>query len=453
MLPKKKEDWYHPLWEAMMPGKVAYEPFTWQEDLIHIPASDPLKHTRMIGACGRRSGKTTAIVAEVVREAFTERRDSSKIHRPSMVYVIAPNYELAMKIWEPIWELFVPDHGPLTQLKKGHDKQRKIIDLAHGGRIQAKTADDPKSLQGDRVTAAFVDEAHDINEEAWANFMPALTDSKGVLRAIGIAKGKSRFRSYFQRGLDTNEDRFNAFSVASTENPYIDPQELELMREDLTDNEFKQQYLAEWAEDDGQVFKSNDELFDVEDWQIFDGPFLMGLDIGKLNDYTVAYVVDIPTMSVVAMDRFSGLDYTVLVPRVTNLFHSFACQTIHTDASGVGEPVVDMLRREGCSVSPFKFTNQSKAKIISGLAAEIEHKRVHFLKNDEQLRKELNLYEGKVMAGGQIRYSAPVGYHDDCVIALALAVEKAKKRRNTSRGANAGSYLTFSESEPWMRRW
>mgnify|MGYP003672185503 FL=1 len=50
------------------------------------------------------------------------------------------------------------------------------------------------------------------------------------------------------------------------------------------------------------------------------------------------------------------------------------------------------------------------------------------------------------MAGGQITYSAPVGYHDDCVIALALAVEKAKKRRNTSSGANAGSYLTFAES-------
>ena len=444
---KSRDEWYHPLWEQMMPGKVAYEPFPWQEDMIHVPASDPLVNTRMIGACGRRSGKTTAIVAEVVREAFTERRDASGIYRPAMVYVIAPNYELAMKIWEPIWELFVPDHGPLNMLKKSHDKNRKLVDLAHGGRIQAKTADDPKSLQGDRVTAAFVDEAHDINEEAWANFMPALTDSKGVLRAIGIAKGKSRFRSYFQRGLDDNEDRFNAFSVPSTSNPYIDAKELDLMREDLTENEFKQQYLAEWAEDDGQVFKSADDLFDVNDWQVFNGPFLMGLDIGKLNDYTVAYVIDIPTMSIVAMDRFSGLDYTVLVPRVKNLFHSFNCQTIHMDASGVGEPVVDMLRREDCSVSPFKFTNQSKAKIISGLAAEIEHKRVHFLESDEQLRKELNLYEGKIMAGGQIRYSALVGYHDDCVIAAALAVEKAKKRRNTSRSANAGSYLTFASSE------
>ena len=444
---KSRDEWYHTLWEQRMPGKVAYEPFPWQEDMIHVPASDPLVNTRMIGACGRRSGKTTAIVAEVVREAFTERRDASGIYRPAMVYVIAPNYELAMKIWEPIWELFVPDHGPLNMLNKSHDKNRKLVDLAHGGRIQAKAADEPKSLQGDRVTAAFVDEAHDINEEAWANFMPALTDSKGVLRAIGIAKGKSRFRSYFQRGLDDNEDRFNAFSVPSTSNPYIDAKELDLMREDLTENEFKQQYLAEWAEDDGQVFKSADDLFDVNDWQVFNGPFLMGLDIGKLNDYTVAYVIDIPTMSIVAMDRFSGLDYTVLVPRVKNLFHSFNCQTIHMDASGVGEPVVDMLRREDCSVSPFKFTNQSKAKIISGLAAEIEHKRVHFLESDEQLRKELNLYEGKIMAGGQIRYSAPVGYHDDCVIAAALAVEKAKKRRNTSRSANAGSYLTFASSE------
>ena len=88
---KSRDEWYHPLWEQMMPGKVAYEPFPWQEDMIHVPASDPLVNTRMIGACGRRSGKTTAIVAEVVREAFTERRDASGIYRPAMVYFIAPN--------------------------------------------------------------------------------------------------------------------------------------------------------------------------------------------------------------------------------------------------------------------------------------------------------------------------------------------------------------------------
>ena len=227
---------------------------------------------------------------------------------------------------------------------------------------------------------------------------------------------------------------------------FIDINEIEAMREELTENEYRQHYLAEWAEDDGQVFRSYQDLFTTETPLIPDGRYIMGLDIGKLHDYTVAYVVDINTGEFVDMDRFSGVDYTTLGPRIAGLYHDYGCQTIHMDASGVGEPVMDMLRQENCSVSPFKFTNESKSRIIAGMAAEIEHKRVHFLKEDTQLFKELGLYEGKVVSGGAIRYSAPSGYFDDCVIAAALAIDKLKRRRNTSRNAMRGDYLSFGAS-------
>ena len=80
------------------------------------------------------------------------------------------------------------------------------------------------------------------------------------------------------------------------------------------------------------------------------------------------------------------------------------------------------------------------------MASEIEHKRVQFLKNDTQLYKELGLYEDKVISGGAIKYSAPAGYFDDCVIAAALAIDKLKKRRNTSRGAMQSDYVSFAGS-------
>ena len=151
------EAWEHPAWKLMMPGKQEYKPFEWQREKIHKHSTKSRSVPRLIGACGRRSGKTTAIIAEVVKELFRERPDISGIRKPPLVYVIAPNYELAMKIWEPIWELFVSENGGLNNLKVSHDKMRKLIDLKNGARVQAKTADDPKSLQGDRVTAAFVD--------------------------------------------------------------------------------------------------------------------------------------------------------------------------------------------------------------------------------------------------------------------------------------------------------
>jgi phage terminase large subunit-like protein len=425
------------IWEFINDGD-PYDPWDWQAEHIHTQAHKK----RLILACGRRAGKTTAIKAEIVREALQPRKEQFGVYHAPYIYVIAPNYELTMKVWEPVWNLFVGPGAPLRDYYAGHDKTRKLVELQNGARIQAKSADDPTSLQGDRVTAAFVDEAHDLNPEAWANFMPALADSDGRLVAIGIARGKGNFRTYWQVGQE-QDPRYYSASVTSLEHPNIDEAALEEFKRDLTDAQYRQQYLAEWVEDDGTVFKNFDECFDSEWEEPQESHYLMGLDLGKIEDYTVAYVVDIGRMQFVATDRFNGLDYTLLGPRIANLYKRDRCQTVHLDGSGIGEPVADMLRNEGCAVSSFKFTNDSKARLVSTLAAEVEHGRVHFGKNDEVLKKEMELFEGSVLPGGGVKYSHPPGYHDDAVMAAGLAVMKAKKRQGTASGVMRRDYVTF----------
>ena len=425
------------IWEFINDGD-PYDPWDWQAEHIHTQAHKK----RLILACGRRAGKTTAIKAEIVREALQPRKEQIGVYHAPYIYVIAPNYELTMKVWEPVWNLFVGPGAPLKDYYAGHDKTRKLVELQNGARIQAKSADDPTSLQGDRVTAAFVDEAHDLNPEAWANFMPALADSDGRLVAIGIARGKGNFRTYWQVGQE-QDPRYYSASVTSLEHPNIDEEALEEFKRDLTDAQYRQQYLAEWVEDDGTVFKNFDDCFDSEWEEPQESQYLMGLDLGKIEDYTVAYVVDIGRMQFVATDRFNGLDYTLLGPRIANLYKRYRCQTVHLDGSGIGEPVADMLRNEGCAVSSFKFTNDSKARLVSTLAAEVEHGRVHFGKNDEVLKKEMELFEGSVLPGGGVKYSHPPGYHDDAVMAAGLAVMKAKKRQGTASGVMRRDYVTF----------
>tara|TARA_R110002153_G_scaffold211463_4_gene364109 strand:- start:528 stop:1826 length:1299 start_codon:yes stop_codon:yes gene_type:complete len=428
---------YPAIWQFINDGD-PYDPWGWQAEHVHNRSDSK----RLILACGRRAGKTTAIKAEIVREALQPRKEQFGVYHAPYIYVIAPNYELTMKVWEPVWNLFVGPGAALRDYYASHDKTRKLIELQNGARIQAKSADDPTSLQGDRVTAAFVDEAHDLNPEAWGNFMPALADSDGRLVAIGIARGKGNFRTYWQIGQEA-DPRYYSASVTSLEHPNITEDALEEFRRDLTDAQFRQQYLAEWVEDDGQVFKNFDDCFD-SDWESpQDSQYLMGLDLGKIHDFTVAYVVDVAKMQFVATDRFNGLDYTLLGPRIANLYKRYNCQTIHLDGSGIGEPVADILRKEGCSVSSFKFTNQSKATLVSTLAAEVEHGRVHFGKDDDVLRREMELFEGSVLPGGAIKYSHPPGYHDDSIMAAGLAVMKAKRRQGTASGVMKRDYVTF----------
>ena len=438
------------MWDLLTEmGPDGYTPFPWQAEHIH---ARPEK--RIVAACGRRSGKSTAIVAEAWRELTKPPTPVGGVEHRPLVYIVAPNYELTMRVWEPFVRSCIADpqsfnSPPLADLVTTYNKERRLIELKNGARIQAKSADNEVSLQGDRVTAAIVDEAHDVPDSARNEFMPALTDSHGRLIAIGVPQSSNWFRSYWERGQSSDPDdaEFYSFSVPTIANPFIDPEVVEEARMEYPEVEFRQRFLAEWAEAEGKVFKNIDDCFDGALAERVAGTqYLMGLDIAKQHDYTVAYIVDIKDMSIVASDRFNGLSYTALGPRIASLYNQYKCQTIHMDATGVGEAARDILIDEGCHVTSFKFTNQSKAQLVNTLVAEVEHGRVHFPETDEQLRRELQLFEGKVMAGGTVQYSAPPGYFDDCVMAVALAVLLAKQRQPRKINTNK-KYITFGNSK------
>lgn len=458
---------YHPLWNVLQNGR-PYEPFPWQAQHVHAQAA---VKTRSI-VIGRRGGKSSAAKAEVVSHAFMPSEVRFGVEQHPLVYVIAPNYELTMKIWQPIWDLFVGDENassgaPLASFKRDHDKNRKIIWLKNGAVIQAKSADDPKSLQGDGVTFAVVDEAQDLNEEAWANFVPSMLETKGKLLCIGIARGKGRFRSYYERGL-RGEPGFYSGSAPSTAHPGITLDMLEDERSRLSDIEFRQQYLAEWVEQDGAVFRDVASLFTapgLDEPEIFirgdaelTRPYIASLDVAKTHDYTVCYIVDPETETFVAKDRFNGLDYPSLVERVASLIVKFRCLALIMDATGVGEPVADMLRQHfaergiGCSIVGFKFTNESKANLVSTMVREVERKQVTFLRSDADLKREMDLFEATVGTGGLVRYSAPPGYFDDCVMAAGLAIVKSAKSRNISRDIEREPYIRLFANPDSRRR-
>ena len=64
-------------------------------------------------------------------------------------------------------------------------------------------------------------------------------------------------------------------------------------------------------------------------------------------------------------------------------------------------------------------TNARKAAIIETLSLAIERGDVQLLR-DPVLIAELQAYEMDRLPSGMMRYSAPEGMHDDCVIAAAL---------------------------------
>jgi hypothetical protein len=328
--------------------------------------------------------------------------------------------------------------------------------LQNGTRIFRKSGDDPRSMQGERVTYAVMEEAQDVPDEAWQNLMPGLADSNGRLAAIGITRGRGRFRSYWYRGQGADPAYYSA-SVPTSANPvmgelaekegyatvdeYIDT----VLAGDLTDIERRQQYYAEWVDGDGQVFKDFERWFDAPRWnEPYLGSFIMGIDVAKLHDFLVAYVVDVKTQTFVDSFRVQGMDYTVAGQHVADLYHRWGCIFAHMDVMSSGEAFRDILRAHGCATLPFQYSHESKGRLIGRFASEVARGNVHFLADDDVLKKEMTMFEATV-SSNLIRYDAPKGFFDDAVNAAALAVYKSAPNRRMGRSPVNKPYVTFTK--------
>lgn len=114
--------------------------------------------------------------------------------------------------------------------------------------------------------------------------------------------------------------------------------------------------------------------------------------------------------------------------------------TVFVDATGVGLPVVDVLKAAvtAATIVPVFFTHGDrrteengevrlgKAFLVSRLQALLQTGRLHLPRTAEAqaLAKELDEYEIRVSEDANDRYGAfKVGSHDDLVTALGLAVQ------------------------------
>ena len=115
--------------------------------------------------------------------------------------------------------------------------------------------------------------------------------------------------------------------------------------------------------------------------------------------------------------------------------------TLYVDATGVGQPVVDLLSAAGARPIACYFTHGDrrtqeggrvsigKAWLVSRLQSLLQTGRLHLPDTAEarQLAAELRDYEIRVDADANDRYGAfKVGSHDDLVTALGLAVQQPR---------------------------
>lgn len=178
---------------------------------------------------------------------------------------------------------------------------------------------------------------------------------------------------------------------------------------------------------------------------------VIGVDIGQRTDPTAVAVIETANRDgrshYVArhLERLPlGTPYPAVVARLQRIVEHVTEQTgvaprLCVDATGVGTPVVDLLRGAGLFVTPVYFTHGDrrtieggevrlgKAWLVSRLQVLLQDGRLHLPRTTEAeaLARELLGYEIRVDQDGNDRYGTfRVGTHDDLVTALGLAVQE-----------------------------
>jgi hypothetical protein len=289
---------------------------------------------------------------------------------------------------------------------------RNITDI--DDKIIKRSIENGETIQ--QLTDRFIAFMH---EDAWSEALrPALSDRQGRAMFISTPKGRNWFWRSFQRGLDEHNDEWMAWSFPTSDNPYIPDSEIEAARAGIPDRIFRQEYLAEFIDDAGGVFRGVMAAATALPGTP-PASCVFGVDWGKHNDFTVVVVMGTDG-TMLAMDRFNQIDYTVQAGRLMALAEKWKPVQVIAESNSMGEPIIERLQRDGLPVVAFHTSNATKAAAIDALALAFERSTIQIL-NDPVLVGELQAYEMERLSSGMMRYNAPAGMHDDCVMSLALA--------------------------------
>ena len=390
---------------------LGYEPHEGQRE-IHASS-----HPRRIVACGVRWGKSLSAAMEGVAAAM------QPVER-SVGWVVAPTYDLADKVFREIL-LIVTRHLRHRIVTLRESEKRLVLRNIGGGtsEIRAKSADNPVSLLGEGLDWVIVDEAAQLRPRIWQSYIsPRLIDKKGWALLISTPRGKGYFYDLFRRGQRRDSD-YQSWNYPSRTNPILDATIIEAERARLPERVFRQEFEAEFLEGAGQVFRNVRECA-TGGWQEPkpDEYYYAGLDLAKVEDYTVLVIIN-KQSKVVFVDRFHRIDWSVQVNRIHAAATRYNRAEIQVDSTGAGEPIFESLAAAGCNVSPYTFTQRSKASLIDNLNLVLEQRRIILPKPQlwPEGIDELEAFEYSVTDRGNVSTGSPSGYHDDCVIALALA--------------------------------
>lgn len=196
---------------------------------------------------GRRSGKSSVEVEVMLFKAVTGNDRN--------VFYIAPTQKQARSI---IWEALKSRIGTIGEPNESRLEMR--VPTTEGGHSTIFIAgwENRENFRGMKAHHITFDETDTMKDFfiGWQEiFRPALIDTGGTADFIGTPKKENPNLRRLEKEFEQKGEDFAAFHFTTSDNPFIEPLEIEAAKRDMDATTFRQEILAEYVENEGALFR------------------------------------------------------------------------------------------------------------------------------------------------------------------------------------------------------
>ena len=376
-----------------------------------IVASDT--HRFRVVNCGRRWGKTTLAILEMVAKAVF--KDDARV-----VY-IAPTYQQARDIaWNALKKICIP-----VQINTNEARLEITIKTKNGGTsiIWLRGWESVETLRGQRFDFVVIDEIASMRN-FWLNWQevirPTLTDRKGEVLFVSTPKGFNHFYDLYNFEADTEKGKeYKSFHFTTYDNPFMPVEEIEKAKLELPEDRFSQEYLADFRKQQGLVFKEFSRDRHVIDTfpPKFD-EYIAGIDFGFTNPTAVIHIKRDGDDNYFVTEEWYKTQRTD--EQVGEYVRSCGFNRVYPDPESPS--AIEVLNSKGIAVVEVVKNKDSIKNGIDRIRQLFKMGKLHIHKSCVNLISELETYSYPEKRPEMNEYENPIKENDHAIDALRYAL-------------------------------
>ena len=383
----------------------------------------------------RRFGKTVLAVNHLIKGAVKCQKRAGRFG------YIAPYLNQAKMI---AWDYLRYYTAPIPGIKV--NASELSVTLPNGSMIRIFGADNPDALRGGYFDIVVLDEVAQMKPEVWHEIIrPALADRGGSAVFIGTPKGQNLFKELFDRGLKGDDPEWTSVMYRADETGVIDEKELSSLRDEMSDNAYRQEFLCDFSAESDDILIPIDLVSESAKRQYVErdiayAPVIIGVDVARFGDDATVFF---KRQGLVACEPvvIRKLDNMAVADRLVSFIAENRPDAVFVD-SGAGAGVIDRVRQLGCDVTEVAFGARALSEKYRNRRAEMWIEMAAWLRsggmipNHETLKADLSaptyLFDasGKMMLESKEKIKERLGRSPDLADALALTFAAPVRKSN-----------------------